>query len=106
MRDIEKYSCRNYTEQDTKKRELRERIKVPIDKVRRNKKNKCKFRVTTKKVESLSKIKELCPTNLNITVAINSEKYNCKRSPNSDYFLTDLEEESISDRIQQMDEKL
>jgi len=105
MREILKAPCRKFGMEPTNKKTIKKDIRVPLAKVQRKKKNRQKFRVTTKGIQSLAKMQKQCP-NINITIAMNSKRYNCKASPSVDYNLTDLDEESVSEKIQQMDLKI
>ncbi len=55
-RNIETHPCRKYKIEEVKKREIKEKVKVPIHKVKRNKQNKTKFLTTTQKNESIRKM--------------------------------------------------
>lgn len=59
------------------------------------------------KTHTAKSIKDNCkPTNINIQIAMNSDKFNTKRSPSIDYNQTDLEDESISERVHEIEQKL
>ena len=56
MREISKAPCRKFGMEPAKKKQIKRDVKVSIAKVQRNKKNRKKFRVTTKGNQSLSKM--------------------------------------------------
>ena len=65
----------------------------------RHRKKRDAFRVTTRKNQSLAKMEKQYP-NINISISMNSDKYGSKRSPSIDYNLTDIDQESVSDKIE------
>ena len=59
------------------------------------------------KTHKAKSIKNNCkPTNINIQIAMNSDKFNTNRSPSIDYNQTDLEDESISERVHEIEQKM
>lgn len=80
-RSITTHPCRKYKIEGVNKREIKAKVKVPIHKVQRSKKNKTHFLVTTKKNESVRKMKSFFPESISITMGTNSAKYDIERSP-------------------------